>query len=325
MKLCISLATRGRPAQLIDTVNRSMANWVLPNTVMNIAIDADDADTITGLNAHAPHAWFVGPEGPRVILDAAPREDTVAAKWNRARKIPADLYLLAADDDPYVTPAYDQKLLDAAKLLPDGLGMVYGHMANLSFAGVQAVTAGLSERLGYLQPEYFPYWFCDHWTDDLVRYMGRISVADVRTDQSKAGKTQEMREPGWWATFFDAGYLMRRKLAHSIMDSPEFKELPETRDRQKQMFRRVEHYSRWVNDNVRAQDKQLSFAMGGLSLKDERYTRVKERAIAMLPAMLEGMDEDQKTDIQPGRPTAQQYRDILIPQVEVVGLKRAYG
>jgi hypothetical protein len=324
MRLVVSLATRGRPAQLIDTVNRSIANWVNPNTVMNIALDADDAETINGLNANAPHAWFVGPSGPRVNLDMQPREDTVAAKWNRALKIPGDLYLMAADDDPYITPGYDQKLLEATKLLPDGLGMVYGHMNNLSFSGVQAMTAKLAERLGYLQPEYFPYWFCDHWTDDLVRYMNRIAFADVRTDLSKAGKTQELREPAWWATWFDAGYLTRRKLAHSIIDSDEFKELPETKERQKAMFRRVEHYSCWVNDNVRAQDKQLAFQMGGLNTKDERYQRVKAKAVAMLPQLLDGMDEDQKTDVMLGRPSAQQYREFLIPSTEVAGIPQAY-
>jgi len=62
------------------------------------------------------------------------------------------------------------------------------------------------------------------WTDDIARLIGRLSFADVRTDQSRAGKTQEMREPGWWATFFDAAYLMRRKIARDIIDGEDFQE-----------------------------------------------------------------------------------------------------
>ena len=288
-KLVISLATRGRPAQLIETVNKSIANWADPNTVMQVQLDADDAETIAGLNQNAPHRWFVGPNGPSVILNVQPREDTIAAKWNRAMSIPADLYLVAADDDPYITPGYDRKLLDAASLFGDGIGMVYGHMANLSFSCLVAPTAKLVEKLGYIQPEYFPYWFCDHWTDDLARLLGRISVADVRTDQSKVGKTQEMREPGWWATWFDAGYLLRRRIAHAIIDSPDFQESEAAKARQKAMFLRVENYSKWINDNVRGQDRQLAHTHGQLSLKDERYQRVKAKAVAMIPQLLEGM------------------------------------
>jgi hypothetical protein len=45
----------------------------------------------------------------RVVVTIGPREDTIAAKWNRALAENADLYLVAADDDPYVTEGYDAK------------------------------------------------------------------------------------------------------------------------------------------------------------------------------------------------------------------------
>src|SRR5882757_656205 len=172
MKLCISLATRGRPQQLIDTIKRSTANLVLPNTVMMVQVDEDDAATITAL-------WMAELD-KRVKVYVNPREDTIAAKWNRALAEPADLYLVAADEDPYITPAYDAKLLDAARLFPDGIGMVYGQMANASFSGVVAPTRGLVDKLGHIFPELFPYWFVDHWTDDLARLIGRLAFADVR-------------------------------------------------------------------------------------------------------------------------------------------------
>ena len=315
MKLVISLATRGRPAQLIQTVSKSIANWTDPNTVMLIALDADDGESILALNANAPHRWFVGQNGPSVILDVKPREDTIAAKWNRGMQIPADLYLCAADDDPYVTPGYDTKLLEAAKLFPDGIGMVYGHMANASFSCLVAPTAKLVEKLGYIQPDYFPYWFCDHWTDDIARLLNRISVADVRTDQSNVGKTQEMREPGWWASWFDAGYLFRRKLAFGIIDGPDFRESETAKARIKSQHIRVEHYSKWVNSSVRDQSHAYEWANRHLNLQDERYQRVKARAVAMIPQFLEGMDEAE----------AKQYRLRLMQSAQVVNLKQAYA
>src|SRR5882757_5772413 len=86
MKLVISLATRGRARQLIDTITKSVANFALPNTVMMVQVDADDTDTVAALGASALAA--------RVKINVKAREDTIAAKWNRALTEPADLYLV---------------------------------------------------------------------------------------------------------------------------------------------------------------------------------------------------------------------------------------
>jgi hypothetical protein len=307
-KLVISLATRGRPQQVVDTIQRSTANLVLPNTMLMVQVDEDDPATVTTLS--------MANLDSRVKVNVKPREDTIAAKWNRALHEPADLYLVAADDDPYVTPGYDAKLVEAARLFPDGIGMVYGHMANASFSGVVAPTVGLTEKLGHIFPELFPYWFVDHWTDDLARLIGRLAFADVRTDQSRAGKTQEMREPGWWATFFDAGYRMRRSIAMRIINGADF----QTPDWQKDMLHScaplIEFRSKWINDNVRAQSRQLD-GWSGLKLADPRYQRVKDAAIAMIPHLLNdyGMDAGE----------AQMYQRALIPPTTVVGLQRAFG
>lgn len=310
-KLVISLATRGRPQQLIDTISKSFVNWRSDTTVMMVQVDADDQATINHLGQVAPHCWFVGPNGPRVIIDVRPREDTIAAKWNRAMSVPADVYLVAADDDPYITPGYDAKILEAAALFDDGIGMVYGHMANLSFSCAVAPTAKWVEKLGFIQPDYFPYWFCDHWTDDLARITGRISFADVKTDQSKAGLTQEMREPAWWATWFDAGYLMRRRQAWDLIQWSS--ETLNTKNRLYSNAPRVEYYSRGINDTVRAQAAQLA-ARAPLSLQDERYQRVKAKAVAMLPAMLDGMDQNE----------AIAFTQALVPQTTIQNIGQAY-
>lgn len=306
MKLVISLATRGRPQQVVETIAKSVPNLALPNTMLMVQVDDDDVATIDALNR--------AKLDERVRVNVKPREDTIAGKWNRALAEPADLYLVAADDDPYITPAYDAKLLEAAALFPDGIGMVYGRMANASFSGVVAPTRGLTEKLGHIFPEYFPYWFVDHWTDDLARLIGRLAFADVQTDQSKAGKTQEMREPGWWATFFDAAYLMRRKIARDIINSDDFQE-PEWR---KEMLRNhpplIEFRSRWINENVRAQAQRLE-GWSGLTPKDARYQRIKQAAIAMLPQLLDGMPQQE----------AAAFRNALTPPTVVPALKQAFA
>jgi len=310
MKLVITLATRNRPQQVIETIQKSTPNLVLDNTLFVVQVDEDDTETVKAL------ASDVAKLDHRVIVDIAPRPDTIAAKWNRALQHPADVYLVAADDDPYVTPGYDAKVLDAARLFPDGTGMVYGRMANASFSGAVCPTAKFCEKLGHIFPEYFPYWFVDHWTDDVARLIGRLSFADIATDQSKAGKTQEMREPGWWATWFDAAYLMRRRIARRIIDGADFASPDWHKEILRRSYHLVEYRSKWINDNVRAMSPQFEWQNRGL-VPDERYLRIKQRAIDLVPHLLEdfGMDGDE----------ARKYRAALIPPTTVPALKMAYA
>ena len=180
-------------------------------------------------------------------------------------------------------------------------------MANASFTGMPCLTKNLCDVLGYIQPEYFPYWFCDHWTDDIARICGRIAFADVRTDQSRVGETQEMREPAWWATWFDANYLRRRAEAHKVIDALDE---PEWR---KEILRThhplIEFRSRWINDNVRGQARALE-SWSGASTKDERYQRLKQRAVDMVPGILEALPEQE----------ARVYRELLTPPSTIVNL-----
>jgi hypothetical protein len=229
-------------------------------------------------------------------------------------EIPADVYLVAADDDPYITPGYDSRLLDAAARFPDGIGMVYGHMANASFSGVVAPTRKLVDKLGGIFPTHFPYWFADHWTDDIARIIDRISFADVRTDQSRAGKTQEMREPGWWATWFDAACLIRRRAAHDIIKSDDFQEPQWRKDLLLAHHPLIEFRSRFISDNVRLQARQLE-NWSAIQHIDARYRRIKDAAIAMLPQMFEGMDA---ADVM-------RFRYALTPPDTITALPKASG
>ena len=311
MRLVISLPTRGRPQQLLDTIRRSTANLVLPNTVLMVQVDADDQATKQAVAV----ALDSGKLDQRVTLSVRPREDTVAAKWNRALSIPADLYLVDADDAPFVTPGYDAKLLEAAAKFPDGVGMVYGHMANASFSSAVAPTARLCELMGgRIFPEYFPYWFVDHWTDDVAKLIGRISFADVRTDQAAVGKTMELREPAFWATWFDVAYKMRRREAEAIIHAthPAYREGAWKHYNINREF--IEHRSRWTNHHVRAQARQLE-GWSGLTLQDPRYQRVKQKAVDMLPGLLAEMSDADRAWMQP----------ILDPPTTVASLRRAFA
>src|ERR1700752_2031883 len=119
MKLSIILATRKRPDLLPWTIDQTLRNIVLPDTKLVIAVDDDDTET----------AGFV-PHEPRVIWSVEPREDSLGTKYNRVLKVAsAEVYLVMVDYAPHVTPGLDQKILRAAKLFPDGIGVVYNHWA----------------------------------------------------------------------------------------------------------------------------------------------------------------------------------------------------
>lgn len=307
MKLVISLATRGRPQQLLDTIQKDIATLSQDNTVLMVQADADDQPTIMMLRNMALDK--------RVQVSVKEREDTIAAKWNRALEEPADLYMIKGDDDPLTGKDVDSKLLEAAKIFPDGLGMVYGHYANLSFPGVMCLTAGMTEQLQCIMPEHFSYWFCDHWMDDLARMIGRIVFADVRTDQSQAKPTQECREPFWWATWFDAAAPLRHTLALNVMTK--LKDDAFHKEMNKNNWPWIDQRSRMINDGVRGNARQLEWMTGQpLSLKDERYQRVKEKAIARVPEMIAMMEN---------KAEAAKYAEILTPSPVIASLPRAIG
>jgi hypothetical protein len=271
MSLSILLTARSRPELLRWTVETTVPNIREPDTRLVIAIDADDTrETIAT-------AWDLG-KYPGVDVSVLPREDTLGAKVNRILTIaPADVYLHMVDYRPHLTPGFDTKIIEAANLFPDGIGAVYSHMANLSFPEINAVTTGLVQKMGYFYPPYFPYWFVDHWLDDIARLIGRIAVADVQTDGTRRPGTGDRRDVAWWATFYDAGFMHRRKMAHAIINSAEFHEPQWRKKLLLQHHPLIEERSKMINDSARTTRWQIP-----PEAVDDRYRRAKSAAQALL-------------------------------------------
>ncbi len=271
--LTLNLVTRGRPDRLLETVKQTAPKLSRADTVYMISVDDDDRPTLDIVDK-------LKAVDQRIRINIKPREDAIGDKWGRVLEAPASLYLMQGDYRPYITPAFDQKFLDAAALFPDGIGGVYSRMDNFSFPAVVGLTHGLVQKLGYFMPSVFPYWFVDHWLDDVLRLIDRIAFADVSLGGlMQKPETQERRELTFWTTFFDCQRLVRRETARRIIDDPEFQE-PEWR---KQLLRAAfplqEYRSQWVNDTVRR-----IFAGAPQSTEDggPRYARVKQKALAMI-------------------------------------------
>jgi len=274
-RLAISLATRGRPALLKETLERTLPNIRRKSTRLLVSIDDDDIATLTRVRDL--------PNDDRVRYSIAPREDSLGAKYNRILGTPADVYLAMVDYAPHLTKGFDDKILKAAAIFPDGIGVVFNRYANLSFPEINAVTRNLALRMGYFYPPYFPYWFVDHWLDDIARMIGRIAYVDIVIDVSKRPGTMDRREPGFWATFFDATHVIRERRAREILTDlhdPKWRKTLLERS-----FPVIAQHSMMINDNVR------SIANWRPEEIDERYRRLKARAVWMMRALLPEIEE----------------------------------
>jgi hypothetical protein len=279
--LAINLATRGRPLLLRNTIERTQANIRRRDTLFFVSVDEDDAETIDALQDYLKKDM-----GVRVLVRQ--REDSVGAKFNRIiKEVPdASVYLVMVDYVFHTTRGFDQIILDAADVFPDGIGVIYDNrMANASFPAINAVTRRWVELIGHIYPEMFPYWFIDHWLDDVARLTDRIVCADVAVDvtQQTLRTTQELREPYLWATFFDLCMLERRREAMAVIgameDSLWHKQMLISR------FPMVEVRSRHINDIVRLNAVNLEMVSAG-SEASERYARLRDHAVRMSKKML---------------------------------------
>lgn len=276
MKLTIALATRGRPEILSDTITKTLANIRLPDTRLLVCCDHDDPETIEAAGKLTDE---------RVTVSVKEREDSLGEKYNRALTIaPADVYLVMVDYAPHMTPGFDKRICDAAALFPDGIGVVYDHMANLSFPTINAVTHGLAERMGGIYPPYFPYWFVDHWLDDIAKMTGRIAAVDLKVDTSKRPGTMDRREPDFWCSLFDAGTLVRRKIATDIILSPDFQEPTWRKNMLLSAIHLHEERSLMLNNHVR------QAKLGDGPPADDRYNRIKARAVEIMREWCGGME-----------------------------------
>lgn len=269
MKLVIGLATRGRPELLKRTIDITLSNVREASTRLFVLVDEDDKAT---LDAKLPLT------GPAMYL-IRPRPDNLGDKYNTILKEDGDVFLAMVDYAPHITPGFDTEILKAASLFPDGIGAVFNRYANLSFPEINAVTRGLAERMGYFYPPHFPYWFVDHWLDDIARMINRISYADVRIDTSQRPGTMDRREPEFWATFFDLTYPIRMRLADSILatlDEPHWR-----KELCRHSYWPITQHSEMINSNVRGYAARWNQDVPPES-RDERYERLRAKAVKLL-------------------------------------------
>ncbi len=276
MKLTINVATRGRPDLLLDAIAGTVPNLVRPDTTLMISVDADDGDTTAALRKL--------PNDKRILVSIREREDSRGEKYDRALKeAPADIYLPAVDYSPIVTPGFDQLIVDAAAIWPDGIGVVYTDMIDELVPFLQAPTAKFVAKMGYVYNPDYPFWFIDHEMADIAWMIGRIAFAKVRTDtRRRPSKTQRMRELGFWTSYYDLMALERRVKAREIIMSEDFEAPAWLKTQLCNWYPLVEMRSESRNARVRATAAQCEQNRGDAGPPDAGYLRAKAKAEAKL-------------------------------------------
>lgn len=289
MRLTINLATRARPEMCVQTLEKTLQNIALPTTKILVSLDRDDKVSVDELSLFAL-------DHPQVILSIREREDSLGEKYNRALKYPADVYLPMVDYAPHVTPAFDKLICQAAAIFPDNIGVVYNHLANASFPGINGITAGLAKKMGFIYPPWFPYWFVDHWLDDIARMINRISFVDVTLDRLKRPGTQDCRDLLFWTILFDALHLRRRKNAKEIIESEDFLEPAWRKKLSLAHYPLIEYRSKWVNDSMRMDHREIE-RQGSKGIPDEeRYVRVKQRGLELMKELIPELQAEKQME-----------------------------
>lgn len=277
MRLSINICTRERPHLIAETIETTLKNIEQATTCLMISVDDDDEKT-----RDVAMKYF-----SNCAVSVLPREDSLGEKYNRVLKVaPADVYLSLVDYAPMTQKGFDTAILEAASVYPDGICAVNGPLANLSFPCWQAVTHKFAEKMGGIHPPYFPYWFVDHWLDDLSKMIDRLVYIPFVNDfwSRRPEKTLELRDVDYWATFYDQTYFLRRDIALSIINSIEFDETPGRKRALPMNFMAIKQRSEMINDICRHNHAGMEQGRGGTP-PDERYLRVKENAARVLQGL----------------------------------------
>jgi hypothetical protein len=281
-KLIIPLATRGRPDLLRATIAQTVTNIRNPKTTIVILADDDD-ETMTTTEIAEHFRTY-----PQVQLSIAPRELGLGEKYNRVLDLyQGDVYLAMVDYAPHITPGFDNRILTAANIYPDGICVVYNDLLGTYCSQINAVTHKFMElNDGKIYPIWYPYGFVDMEIADLVMMTGRVSYADVVIERKARPGTQNRRDYAFWIKFFGLTTCVREAAAQNIIwecNQPLWQKcaliqnFPLTRGRTNSVIQMT-----ITNQALRDVDK-IQFEGDGTQIKDtERHRLMRERAIVFL-------------------------------------------
>ncbi len=241
--LTIGLATRTRPGFLARTVDETLHHMREADTRLVILADEDDYATQSLRNRLTDK---------RIIWSIDHKPDSLGTKYNRMIKVrPADVYLSMVDYAPHRTEGFDSKILAASNVFSDGYAFIINYFANHSFSQINAITHKAAEKMGGIYPEFFPYWFSDHWFQEIAKRVGREVFAKVWIDCSRKQPTIGLRDSYFWGQVFGLLAPERREIANKILGADDFKvDLAETQAALRHNWELLDQWSWMINETL---------------------------------------------------------------------------
>lgn len=209
MRIAVLIPSRNRP-RLLSAAITALKEMESGENEVEYLVGHDEDDQITS-------TAIAGIFGIRSIeFGYRTGYSTIGAIWNKlAAHIKSDIYSCMIDDAFPITPHWDKAMAEMASQYE---AFTWHEVSAPTNCGYPTCTKAWLDKVGYIVPEHFPYWFCDSWFAELVWFTKNtgVPVSHSLALYSKQEATQNMRDLGFWWKFFNATRPLRVLEAHKI-------------------------------------------------------------------------------------------------------------
>jgi hypothetical protein len=269
MKLAVVLPTRGNPqrcAAILTALEHLSSGQ--HDVEYHLIVDADDIEIL-------PINWDSHPRVHQYIGNPA---TAVNVRLNGVvRNLSADAVTCLADDVFPLAMHWDAIVALGIEnsQLPAFAWQEVSDPGNVTYP---IVSRKWIDALGYLFPEYFPFWFADAWIQELheLAFGASFPVVQNLPVGGRRGATRGMHELDFWFRFFDATHIERERDALILARAYDTPTTPE----QRAAITRAHHERNALQlERVPEYEQAFGANQGEPSV---RYCRLKDEAEAWL-------------------------------------------
>lgn len=208
MKIAILIPSRNRP-RMLSAVITALHEMESGKNEVHYWVGYDKDDQLTGDEILG---WIpTGVEVPKEII-------TIGSIWNNlAQQANADIYSCMIDDAFPITPHWDKAMTSMAIQYE---AFSWYEVSAPWNVGYPTCTKSWLDKIGYIVPEHFPFWFCDTWFQEMVNFVTRrpVPVSQSMSLFSKQEATQNLRDLDFWWGFFSAMRKIRLREAFAHLN-----------------------------------------------------------------------------------------------------------
>lgn len=209
MKIAILIPSRNRPC-LLSSVITALHEMESGNNEVTylVGYDADDELTPAAVK-DIKYCEYLEMPGEAI---------TIGCIWNwLAHDISADIYSCMIDDAFPISPHWDKEMVAMAKSYD---AFSWYEVSAPQNCGYPTYTKVWLDKVGYIVPEHFPFWFMDTWFQEMTCFITckPVPVSQRMALYSKQEETQSFRDLSFWWGFFNATRTIRLSEAFSKLD-----------------------------------------------------------------------------------------------------------